>query len=1079
MKRFGMLCLLWACISTFAHGQQKEEGQIHAVEIPVQYLGVSGRLDQYVEPHGTVNEITKSEKLGVHPKSDWPAGDPVDPASQPNGMDPVWQDNYAPPAPPTKALTINFDGMGYSNVNPADPSLDVGPNHVVQMINGPSGSYVRIYDKTGSPLTSQVYFDNWLGFTGGGAGDPIVMYDERADRWFLSEFSPQGPNNLYVAISTTNDPTGTYHTYIFNSPGGFPDYPKYSIWNDAYVMTANVGVPDIFALNRADMLAGTPTTAQMFNQTNFGTIGFQASTPVSLNGTVEAPAGQNPLLMRVRDGAWNGAANDALEMWELDIDWANSANSTLSQVQTLPIANHDSDLCGYTSFSCFPQPGGGSPALDPLRELLMNRIHYRNFGTHESIVCCHVTDVDGNDRGGIRWYELRRTNGTSGTWSIYQESTYSPDTENRWMPSIGISATGNIGLAYSVASNTVYPSLRYTGRRECDPLNSMSQGETTIIAGTASNGSNRWGDYFQLGLDPSDGETFWHTGCYNTSSSWSTRISAFDIPTCTPQISFTQNAYTENEANGTTANATNDCLPYVDITIPISIGSAPTQNADVTVAISGGTATPGVDFDLLNATHTLGGSSLSGNVTIRVYNDDIVEGAETVTLNYTFNANGGNATAGTINQTVTITINDDDQAPTSPVLVTLLSENFESGSLGAFTTVNPSGDTPWQVANVGTAASGPYAIPTTNTGQFAYVNDDVCNCNQNQVDLIFPSVDLTGGYTASTLTFSTYFEDNTYQSNNENADLYVSVNGAADALVGAITSSGVDGPWVTQNFDLTPYLGNNNVVFKVRYSDATGWLYGCTVDDVLITAAGPAIQTATNVGAGDNVYLGPNATVHVYDPNSNRVMVTLENTSSFDYGCVDIEVDRAGTGALQFNTATPADYVTSKTYRVVPTNNNPSGTFNITLYYEEVEVAGWETATGNSRNNAEIIKVAGSNSINDVTPANAATFTIANSAATLGALGGDVTFTAPFTSGFSGFGVGIYNGNILSAPTANFSGTPTTICAGQTVTFTDLSTGSPTGWSWDFGDTGSSTTQNPTHTYNTAGTYTVDRKSVV
>ena len=273
-----------------------------------------------------------------------------------------------------------------------------------------------------------VYFDNFMSMAGG-AGDPIVLYDERADRWFLSEFSQSG-NNLHIAISTTADPTGSYYTYSFNSPGGFPDYPKYSIWENEYVMTANVNTPDIFAMNRADMLAGVATTAQQFSQANFGTIGFQASTPVSLNGTTLPPSGQPALLMRMRDDAWAGSASDALEMWELDIDWVTPGNSSLSQVQTLVTAPHETELCGFTSFSCIPQPSGAN-ALDPLRELLMNRIHYRNFGTHESIVTAHVTDVNGSDLAGIRWYELRRTGGTGGTWSIYQQGTYSPDSDHR------------------------------------------------------------------------------------------------------------------------------------------------------------------------------------------------------------------------------------------------------------------------------------------------------------------------------------------------------------------------------------------------------------------------------------------------------------------------------------------------------------------------------------------------------------------------------------------------------------------------------------------------------------------------
>ena len=1053
-------------IATTINAQNKQTQSIplQSTLVPINFHGVTGNLSDYVEPQGTINEITKTEKLGVHVKGDWKLHQNVNPNALPNGMDPALQQDYAAPALPTKALTQNWDGMGYTGVNPADPSVDVGPNHVVQMINGSSGSYIQVWNKTGTSLMAPVYFDNFMSMAGG-AGDPIVLYDERADRWFLSEFSQSG-NNLHIAISTTADPTGSYYTYTFNSPGGFPDYPKYSIWENEYVMTANVNTPDIFAMNRADMLAGVATTAQQFSQANFGTIGFQASTPVSLNGTTLPPSGQPALLMRMRDDAWAGSASDALEMWELDIDWVTPGNSSLSQVQTLVTAPHETELCGYTSFSCIPQPSG-SNALDPLRELLMNRIHYRNFGTHESIVTAHVTDVDGSDHAGIRWYELRRTGGTGGTWSIYQQGTYAPDADHRWMPSIGISASGAIGMAYSVSSGTTFPSLRYTGRKECDALGVMTEGETTIIAGSASNGSNRWGDYFAMGLDPSDGETFYFTGVYNPATQWQTRIAAFTLPSCSPQVAFGASTFALNEPD---ADQTNNCLPYAILNVPISIGADPSAVASVTVNVTGGTATNNVDYAIQNNTFSFDNTTLTGNVVIYVYNDDYVEGTETITLDYTLNANGGDAAAGVINQTVTITINDDDLDPLSMTnAATLLTEDFEAG-FGAFTTVNPSLDTPFQVGNAAAAGSAAVTFPAANASDFAWINDDACNCNQNDVDLIFPSIDLTN-YSGGTLSFSSYFEGKTYQSNTETAEIFVSVGGGAATLVQIVTSNTA---WTTQNVDLTPYAGNSNVVFSVKYSDGTGWLYGMGVDDVLVVGQGPInIQTATNAASNMTANLGPNETVHFYDQATSNVMMTLENTSAFDYGCVTVEVDRAGTSALQFNTATAADFLHSKTYTVTPTNANPSGTYNVTVYYEEAEVAGWETATGNSRANAEIVKVAGSNAINDVTPGNAGTFNISSSGSTVGAFYGDVTFTGAFSTGFSGFGVGIYNPGGPVLPTANFTSNITTVCEGSDVTFTDLSGGTPTSWAWTFGDGGTSTAQNPTYTYLSSGTYTV------
>jgi len=59
------------------------------------------------------------------------------------------------------------------------------------------------------------------------------------------------------------------------------------------------------------------------------------------------------------------------------------------------------------------------------------------------------------------------------------------------------------------------------------------------------------------------------------------------------------------------------------------------------------------------------------------------------------------------------------------------------------------------------------------------------------------------------------------------------------------------------------------------------------------------------------------------------------------------------------------------------------------------------------------------------------------------------------------------------APVAGFSADKTAVETGESIQFTDSSTETPTSWSWDFGDSNTSTVQNPTHSYDTEGTYSV------
>ena len=123
-----------------------------------------------------------------------------------------------------------------------------------------------------------------------------------------------------------------------------------------------------------------------------------------------------------------------------------------------------------------------------------------------------------------------------------------------------------------------------------------------------------------------------------------------------------------------------------------------------------------------------------------------------------------------------------------------------------------------------------------------------------------------------------------------------------------------------------------------------------------------------------------------------------------------MEVDRAGTnpGSEVFNSNNPVDFLHSKTYSIVPENNNPNGTYDITLYYEEAEVVAWENATGNSRNDAQIIKVENS-AISAVSPSNFSSFSVGSAAANVGVFNANITYTASFNTGFSGFGMGKLN----------------------------------------------------------------------
>jgi hypothetical protein len=487
----------------------------------------------------------------------WQPGDPVTeiprrryhkpgfvPPVYETGLDPLVELQWSVDALDSiRAFTTpsrNFPGEPFTGVNPPDTVGDVGLNHYIQMVNQSGGATVRIWDKAVPTPNLLANFDLdslGSGSCASGFGDPIVLYDRFADRWMLSEFSNSG-NNLCVYISQTPDPvSGGWYAYGYTAPT-FPDYPKYGVWptdanggQGSYIVTSNESGSGVYALDRAAMLTGTPGTYQRVLIPDLPGFSFNAVTPADIDGSNPPPSGSPALIMRQRDTENHSgptAPGDVLEQWTYQVDWVTTTNTLLTQEPNIDIAEIDSALCGLSAFACFPQPGT-STTLDPLREVIMNRLQYTNWDNREVLMGNFVTDVDGNDWGGLRWFELEKI---GGVWTVRQEGTYAPDPDHRWMAASAMDQSGNFAIAYNVSSSTTFPSLRFSGRQFDDPLGVLTETETVIHAGTASNSSNRYGDYSSMNVDPEDDCTFWFTGMDNTSSSWRTQVVSFAFDAC-------------------------------------------------------------------------------------------------------------------------------------------------------------------------------------------------------------------------------------------------------------------------------------------------------------------------------------------------------------------------------------------------------------------------------------------------------------------------------------------------------------------------------------------------------------------
>ncbi|MEO7916100.1 MAG: fibronectin type III domain-containing protein, partial [Dokdonella sp.] len=491
----------------------------------------------------------------------------------------------------------SFEGAPGTTL-PPDPSGDVGATQFVQAVNASGGTRIRVYNKSDGAQVGNFILTTQLGGTGAcasGLGDPIVVYDGIADRWVITEFSSQAGRTLCVYVSATSDALGgTFYRYGFQT-AAFPDYPKYGVWPNAYYVGANEssasGQRPLLALERAPMLTGGSARFVRVNVPTLAGFGFQMVTPASVTGPDLPPTGAPGIFMRhVDDEAHFAGSNDPtkdyLQMWQLAVDWTPATpTTTLTGPSQIFISEFSSDLNGLSAFNAFPQPNGQK--LDPLREPIMNVLMYRNLGSYEAIVGNMVTDVDAADTGGVRWFELRRTGGLTGSWSLFQEGTYAPSDAggpaDRWMAGIGIDSSGNLGMAYSVARQSpgIFASLRYVGRLNGDPLSVMTTAETELATGERSQSNERWGDYHQMGVDPVNGCTFWFTGEYMgpAGSTNNTRVGAFRHDNCgTP--SFTLSPMIASA---------NICVMASPVALPpntINVGSINSFNSPVSLILS-------------------------------------------------------------------------------------------------------------------------------------------------------------------------------------------------------------------------------------------------------------------------------------------------------------------------------------------------------------------------------------------------------------------------------------------------------------------------------------------------------------
>ncbi len=562
-----------------------------------------------------------------------------------NLTDPVVQSSS--PTPAAAQSITQWEGLGAAypgftvSAVPPDTNMAVGPNHIVEWVNGG----MVIFNKQGSQVQAPVADSTFWGsqspcYQGGGFSDPVVKYDRAADRWIVGEVALPLLPGLFgqyaqcFAVSKTSDPTYTadangnntsYYIWTYGFGANINDYDKLAVWSDGYYVTWNIFQngstftgPEVCAWNRNDMVNGVAKPAFKCFQLSKA---YDSLLPSDLEGATSPPAGSPNYLLAV------DTASGALNLWKFHADFVTPANSTLTGPTSIPGVAAFTAPCTATQ-DCIPQPGT-TQKLDALGDRLMYRVAYRNFPDHESLLANHTVLTPGGNTG-VRWYEVRNPGGSP---AIYQQGTFAPDSDNRWMASIGVDKSGNIGVGYSVSSGVTFPSIRYTGWQVADAPGSL-EAETSLVEGAGSQtGYNRWGDYSLIQVDPGDDCTFWYTQEYQAttqSGNWNTRIGSFKFSTCGQAMAPTT----------TTLGASPNPTVY---------GQSVTLTA--TVAPVSGTGTPTGTVTFKDGATTLGSSPLNtGSATFPT--SSLAVGSHSITAAYSGDAAFGGSTSSPSTQNV-------------------------------------------------------------------------------------------------------------------------------------------------------------------------------------------------------------------------------------------------------------------------------------------------------------------------------------------------------------------------------------------------------------------------------------------
>ncbi|MBK7885057.1 MAG: T9SS type A sorting domain-containing protein [Chitinophagaceae bacterium] len=445
------------------------------------------------------------------------------------------------------------------------------------------------------------------------------------------------------------------------------------------------------------------------------------------------------------------------------------------------------------------------------------------------------------------------------------------------------------------------------------------------------------------------------------------------------------------------------CPSYKEFNLALKVSGAATGNATVTFTqLNGSTAILGKDYSITPAAvNYVNGDAADKVITVRIFDDAIIENAEILNLGYNIVGNG--VVAGVANQVHAVKIIDDDVTPIISLLpVTLLDENF--GTLN-----NPSDLSDWASGSFTGQGINQWTISENGGGDVqglsAHVTQNI-NTNPNtysftsasDVILITPLINVSKEYKTFTLSFK-------YKSNGEKVGntfrdhgrIYYSLNGQSFTLIPNSTSFQGVTQMTDFSIDLPALL--NNVPFFIGFrwtnNNSLGNNPPFTIDDIKVVAA-EARHIETEPNENKTTLVNTGEEIYFISPVDGDLIAKIKNSNT-DLNCVTAGLTSTGNGQIDINTTGGTFKRTAKVFKISPEVPNNNATYEGTLYFTTAEANIW----GIDKLNLKLLKVKDGVDLNGLVNAEDIEV-VSPTSVTEFADKGYIAYTADFT-GFSQF----------------------------------------------------------------------------